>query len=204
MEKSPIIFGIFLQSSMILALGAQNLFVLEKGLLRDRPILIATICSLCDVSLILFGVLGAGSFFAKNAILSLGLKFAGAAFLFKYAFDKFQETRTVSESRTDLILQKSSVTTIILSALAVSLLNPHVYLDTVVLIGSYSTKYPVLEDKLGFAMGASLFSIAWFFSLSFGASFFSSALSRPRIMKFINYAASLIMSYLGVNLLLSF
>ncbi len=203
MEKSPLIFGLILQSSMILALGAQNLFVLEKGILKDRPALVASICSLCDVSLILLGVLGAGSLFAQNESLSLLLKLAGAAFLFKYAYGKFKEAKNSQETKTELNLKETSLYSIVFSTLAVSLLNPHVYLDTVVLIGGYSTQFATTQEKLNFAMGAGLFSVIWFFSLSFGASFFSSALQKPKTMKVINYGAAFIMSYLGVNLLLS-
>lgn len=187
MEKSPLIFGFILQSGMILALGAQNLFVLEKGLLKDRPLLVATICSVCDVSLILLGVFGAGAFFAQNAMLSLLLKLGGAAFLLKYAYGKFREAGNFQKLAEQLTVKQSGLHTILLSTLAVSLLNPHVYLDTVVLIGGYSTQFLTTHDKLNFAIGAGLLSIVWFFSLSMGASFFSSALTKPKTMRNINY-----------------
>lgn len=203
MNNSPLIFGLFLQSSMILALGAQNIFVLERGLHKDRPFLIAAICSVCDVSLIMMGVLGAGSYFAQNETLSLILKLAGAAFLFKYAYSKYKEAGKGSDSVLEEKIKHSSLQTLIFSTLAVSLLNPHVYLDTVILIGGYSTKYPLFEDKLNFAIGAGIFSILWFFTLSFGASYFSSTLKKPKAMKIVNYGAAFIMSYLGVNLLLT-
>lgn len=201
MEKSPLIFGLILQSSMILALGAQNLFVLEKGLLKDRPLLVATICSLCDVSLIFLGVLGAGSFFAQNPVLSLLLKLGGAAFLLKYAYGKFREAGNKQGLETKINVKEKGMSTIVVSTLAVSLLNPHVYLDTVVLIGGYSTQFLATTDKLYFALGAGLFSIIWFYSLSMGAGFFSAALKQPKIMRNINYGASAIMTILGVNLL---
>lgn len=201
MEKSPLIFGLFLQGSMILALGAQNLFVLEKGLLKDRPILVATICSICDVSLILLGVLGAGSFFAQNPSLSTFLKIAGAAFLLKYAYGKFKEARSGRTVNAEASLKTTGLYSMVLSTLAVTLLNPHVYLDTMILIGGYSTQFTTTEEKLNFAMGAGSFSVIWFFTLSFGAGFFSSALKNPKTMKYVNYSAAGIMAYLGVNLL---
>lgn len=203
MEKSPLIFGLFLQSSMILALGAQNLFVLEKGIMKDRPALVASICSFCDVSLILLGVMGAGTFFSQNAGVALILKLAGAAFLFKYAYGKFREARNGQETKAAFNLKETSLYSIVFSTLAVSLLNPHVYLDTVILIGGYSTQFPTTQEKLNFAMGASLFSVIWFFSLSYGASFFSTTLQKPKAMRMINYGAAFIMTYLGANLLLS-
>lgn len=203
MENTPLIFGLVLQSSMILALGAQNLFVLEKGLVKDRPFLIAAICSICDVSLILMGVLGAGAFFAQNQQLALVLKLAGAAFLLKYAYGKFREAGKASSTQAQKVLKQSSLASIVLSTLAVSLLNPHVYLDTVVLLGGFSMKYPIFADKIYFALGAGLFSVIWFFALSFGAVYFSSALSKPKTMKLINYGASGIMTYLGVGLLMT-
>lgn len=203
MEKSPLIFGLILQSSMILALGAQNLFILEKGILKDRPVLVATICSICDVTLILLGVMGAGAFFAKNEYLTLALKLVGAAFLLKYAYGKFREANNVLDVKTDGKLKDAGLKTIVFSTLAVSLLNPHVYLDTVVLLGGYSTQFNTVTDKLNFAIGAGIFSIIWFFSLSMGAGLFSNALKKPQTMKYINYGASGIMTYLGANLLLS-
>jgi L-lysine exporter family protein LysE/ArgO len=203
MEKTPFIFGLILQSSMILALGAQNLFVLEKGLLKDRPLLVAAICSICDVSLILVGVLGAGSFFAQNEWLSLAMKLGGAAFLLKYAYAKYREAGGVQKMDSPLRVHSSGFKTILLSTLGVSLLNPHVYLDTVVLIGGYSTQFLTINDKIKFAIGAGLFSVIWFYSLSLGAGYFSSALESPKTMKKINYGASFIMTVLALNLLWS-
>lgn len=203
MEKSPLIFGLILQSSMILAVGAQNLFVLEKGLLKERPLLVALICSICDVSLIMLGVLGAGSFFANNEILTIAFKILGAIFLLKYAWGKYKEASAGAEVTSSQISQERGLKSLVYSALAVSLLNPHVYLDTVVLIGGYSTQFPSFEGKLNFALGAGLYSVLWFFALSYGASLFSSALNKPATMKKINYGSSIIMTGLGVNLLWS-
>lgn len=188
---------------MIMALGAQNLFVMEKGLMKDRAIFVAMLCSVCDVSLIFLGVLGAGTFFAQNAILTLLLKLAGGAFLLKYAYSKFREAGKIQKVAANLSLKETDLKSIILSTLAVSLLNPHVYLDTVVLIGGYSTQFHGLEDKLSFAMGAGFFSIFWFFSLSKGASLFSEVLRKPKTMKFINYGTSSLMTYMGITLILS-
>lgn len=201
MEKSPLIFGLILQSSMILALGAQNLFVIEKGLLKERPFMVAFICSLCDVSLITLGVLGAGSFFANNEMFTVAFKLLGAGFLFKYAWGKFKEASVPQELGLTQLNKSAGLKSLILSALAVSLLNPHVYLDTVVLLGGYSTQFPSIEGKLNFALGASILSVLWFFTISFGASLFSQALNKPSTMKKINYGSSFIMAALGVNLL---
>jgi L-lysine exporter family protein LysE/ArgO len=201
MEKSPFLFGLILQSSMILALGAQNLFVLEKGILKERPFVVALLCSSCDVFLILLGVLGAGSFFANNAYLTIAFKIFGAAFLLKYAWGKFKEASSKPEARTSSFHADGNLKSLVSSTLAVSLLNPHVYLDAVVLIGGYSTQFESLEEKFHFALGAGGFSVLWFFALSFGASLFSSALNKPTTMRVINYASSFLMGALGINLL---
>lgn len=203
MEKSPLVFGLILQSTMILAVGAQNLFVLEKGLLKERPMLVALICSLCDVSLIMLGVLGAGSFFANNELLTMAFKIFGAMFLLKYAWGKYLEASNPVETQKAVVDETRGLKTLIYSTLAVSLLNPHVYLDTVVLLGGYSTQFPTFEGKLNFALGAGMYSVAWFFAVSYGASLFSSVLNTPKTMKKINYASSIIMTGLGVNLLWS-
>lgn len=203
MEKSPLLFGIILQASMIMALGAQNIFVLEKGLLKDRAFLVAAICILCDVSLIFLGVMGAGSFFARNASLTLLLKFIGAGFLFKYAFQKFREAGLVQEFKSDASRKEKGLGAIVLSTLAVTLLNPHVYLDTVVLLGGYATRFSSVSEKLQFALGAGSVSLLWFVALSLGAGMFSATLTEPKAMRRLNYASSLIMTYLGGSLLLS-
>ena len=203
MEQTPFIFGFILQSSMIMALGAQNLFVLEKGLTKDRAYLVAAICSICDMSLIFLGVLGAGAFFSQNEVLTMILKIAGAAFLFKYAYDKFREAGATMALGTPSPKTTKTLKEVILSTLAVSLLNPHVYLDTVVLIGGYSTKFADHSEKIQFAFGAGLFSAIWFFTVSLGAGYLSGALKEERTMRKVNYATSFMMAYLGANLILS-
>lgn len=203
MENSSFLIGFVLQSSMILALGAQNLFVIEKGLLKDRAVLVATICSVCDITLIFLGVLGAGSFFTQNEALTILLKLVGSAFLIKYAVEKYAEAGKVRQVKESFSLKSSSVKSIVMSTLAVSLLNPHVYLDTVVLLGGYSTKFPGTFEKVSFAAGAGLLSTIWFFSVIFAARFFSQALKNSKVMEKVNYATAAIMGYLGITLLLS-
>jgi L-lysine exporter family protein LysE/ArgO len=200
MEKSPLIIGFVLQSSMILALGAQNLFVLEKGLKKEHSTLIAFICSVCDISLIMLGVLGAGSFFAGNEGLTMLLKIVGASFLLRYAWVKFHEASVPLSANESSSKSKAGLKAVIMSTLGVSLLNPHVYLDTVVLLGGYSTQFGSVQERLSFAVGAGLLSAIWFFSLSFGAGLFSKKLNQPATMKKLNYFSSALMVCLGVNL----
>lgn len=122
--------GLLLQASLILALGAQNIYVLESGLRRKRHLLIATICSVCDTTLIFSGVFGCASVFLKLPLLKVAFGVLGAAFLFVYGVLKLREVLrppVVVEAST---VMATSTRQVLTTTLAFSLLNPHVYLDT--------------------------------------------------------------------------
>ena len=184
---------------LILALGAQNIFVLNSGLRRQRHFLVALVSSVCDTLLILIGVLGVATFFIQFPILKIGLGIVGVVFLFFYGFLKLKEAKNGVE-----ILQSTKkATTIkqtILASLGFSLLNPHVYLDTVVLIGGYSSQFNHFLDRLFFGLGASSFSTIWFFGLVFLASLFSEFLNNPKAMRFVSLISGLILILLAIKL----
>jgi L-lysine exporter family protein LysE/ArgO len=129
--------GFLLQASLILALGAQNFFVLESGIKKQRSLLVAFICSLCDFSSIAFGVLGAGSFFVHFPIVKTVFGTLGVIFMLIYGVMKLRDSvyPEIEESSQRSIMD---IKKIILLSLSFSLLNPHVYLDTVFLIGGFS------------------------------------------------------------------
>lgn len=197
-------FGIFfqgflLQASLILALGAQNIFVLNSGLRRQRHILVATVCSLCDTLLIFIGVLGVATIFAQTPPLKIGLGIVGVGFLFFYGLLKLKEAKDgfeVSFSSRTVFTTKQ----VILTALGFSLLNPHVYLDTVVLVGGYSSKFAHLTERFYFGAGASTFSAIWFFGLSLLASLGSRLLSNPKAMRGVSLISGIILIVLAIKL----
>ena len=191
--------GFLLQASLILALGAQNIFVLNSGLRRQRHLLVALISSLCDTLLIAVGVLGVATVFVQVPLLKIALGVIGVGFLFFYGAMKLHEAKKgvhVSLETT----QQTTVQQTILTTLGFSLLNPHVYLDTVVLIGGYSSQFNQLQQRFYFGAGASCFSVLWFFGLAFLASICSRLLNNPRAMRVVSLVSGLILVYLSVRL----
>ncbi|GAB2190704.1 LysE/ArgO family amino acid transporter [Sessilibacter sp. MAH1] len=159
----PIVQGYSLTLGLIAAIGAQNALLISQCIRNQHQWLMAGICMLIDIMLISAGVFGLGLVIENAPGLMMFFKLGGAAFLFWYGARSFMEMR-VEQS---LVADDQVVTarrTIILTTLAVSLLNPHVYLDTVILIGSVGAALPENHQWL-FALGASLGSISWFISL---------------------------------------
>lgn len=191
--------GFFLQASLILALGAQNIFVLNSGLKKERHLLVAGLSSLCDTLLIFIGVLGVASIFIQIPLLKISLGILGVIFLFYYGILKIKETK--SGVAIDLEgSPKSEKKKVIMQTLGFSLLNPHVYLDTVVLIGGYSAKFHNLTERFYFGIGASVFSTIWFFSLVILASFSSRFLKNQIMMKTISLVSGLVLILLSYKL----
>lgn len=191
--------GLLLQASLILALGAQNIFILNSGLLRQRHLLAALVSSVCDAVLVFIGVLGVATIFVQVPLLKIGLGMVGVGFLLFYGIMKLREARNGTEV-TSSSTNATTVRQTILASMGFSLLNPHVYLDTVVLIGGYSTKFSALIDRFYFGLGASSFSFIWFFGLSLLASLASRLLSNPKAMRMVALCSGIILLVLAVKL----
>jgi L-lysine exporter family protein LysE/ArgO len=164
---------------LIIAIGAQNAFVLSQGVRKNHYIVIPLICAVCDALLIVLGVTGVGTIIASSKTLSLIAGIGGAIFLFLYGIGSFRSAikgGALSTSQKAATSLKQAVFT----TLAVTLFNPHVYLDTIVLLGSISSQFKQ-PGHLFFGAGAVLASFVWFFSLSLGgkmlAPFFTKELS---------------------------
>jgi L-lysine exporter family protein LysE/ArgO len=196
---SIFIEGFLLQASLILALGAQNIFVLNSGLCKQRHLLVAFVSTVCDTFLIFVGVLGVATFFVQYPFLKIGLGVVGVGFLLFYGIAK------LNEARKGIIIFQSSqeISTIkqtILTSLGFSLLNPHVYLDTVVLIGGYSSKFGSLLERFYFGFGASSFSTIWFFGLAFLASVVSRFLKNAKAIRVVSLTSGVILVLLAFKL----
>lgn len=193
--------GLALNASLILGLGAQNIFVLNAGLHKQSPLLVATVCSLCDLILIFIGVWGAASFFIQFPLLKVVVGILGVFFLLFYAIQKIREglkTGVIEELKDNQ--QSMSRKKAILLALSFSILNPHVYLDTVILIGGFAAKYTSMQNRLWFGFGAASFSTLWFFSIASLAFLFSRFLTTPRALRIINLSAGIVLSLLCLKL----
>lgn len=193
------ISGLGLGGGLIMAIGAQNAHVLKAGLKRDHVGITVAVCVLVDALLISAGVAGVGAAVQTSPLL-LGLaRWGGAAFLLWYGLRSW---RAVFASNALDVVPASSVIgssrqTALLNVLALSLLNPHVYLDTVVLLGAIGGRFPVAE-RLGFGLGAVSASVLWFCSLGFGAHRLAHLFARPLAWKCIDALTGSTMLILSV------
>ncbi len=178
MQINEITQGFFLGGSLIVAIGAQNAFVLSQSLKGNHEWLIATICCMCDVILISAGIGGLGIILKSMPSLTFWIAIFGIVFLLFYGAMSFKSMlsrhKLETVKRPPLTLKKAVVVT-----LALTLLNPHVYLDTVMLIGSIAnTKFP--DSQWWFGLGAILASFVWFYGLTAFAKVLVPLFKKPR------------------------
>ena len=183
--------GFALSMGLILAIGPQNIFVLRQGLLRSHVFAVCLVCSLSDALLISAGVLGLGSFLAGVEGAELLISVAAALFIAGYGVLRVRSSMdpvgmSVGEE------ESLGLGPTIGTALAFTFLNPHVYLDTVLLIGGASSRY-ASDDRVAFAVGASLASFLFFFALGYGARRLSSVLDRPESWRVIDMGIACVM-----------
>lgn len=190
--------GLFLQASLILALGAQNLFILESGLKKHYPVGVSFVCFFCDLLLITLGVAGAASIFSLYPELKILIGGLGAIFLFQYGLSKVLNSDR-GFSAADVLGDKSLKKSILL-AVTFSILNPHAYLDAFVLIGGFSSKYADLSDRLMLGLGAAIFSLLWFLMLSGASSTMKPLLANPKRLRLFMTTAGLCLIYLSGKL----
>ncbi|KZB60396.1 MULTISPECIES: LysE/ArgO family amino acid transporter [Thalassospira] len=191
--------GFGLGGGLIIAIGAQNAFVLGQGLRRNHPLMVALVCALCDAILIAAGVAGLGTLIAAYPLLTKIAAWGGGAFLIWYgigAFRRLFETETLSDDTRS----KKGWKAVLSTTLAVTLLNPHVYLDTVVMLGGIGGQYPA-DERLGFALGAMSASFVWFFSIALGAAWLAPYVARPITWKIVDAITCAVMWLVAYSLL---
>ncbi|MDR3641429.1 MAG: LysE family transporter [Humidesulfovibrio sp.] len=177
--------GFALSAGLIMAIGAQNVFVLTQGARRHRPWLVAGVCTACDVLLIAAGVGGVGGMAAGRPEISGVLGLAGAAFLGAYGLCAFRKALRGESLGLDESVNQPGVRAIVSAALGVSLLNPHALLDTVVLIGGLASRLDA-GARLAFGLGAATASACWFYSLSLGGRVLAPLLRRPQAWRVLD------------------
>lgn len=152
---------------LIIAIGAQNAFVLSQGVRKNHPLIVALTCIVCDAVFITVGIAGFGAAVASNPVLSQWVAWCGAVFLFFYGAVSLRSAITGgsldADGQTALSLKA-----VVMTTLAVTLLNPHFYLDTVVLLGGISSRFQG-QSRVSFWAGSVAASTLWFLGLSFGA-----------------------------------
>ncbi|MCL1137420.1 LysE/ArgO family amino acid transporter [Shewanella pneumatophori] len=177
--QTAFIQGMGIGGSLIMAVGAQNAFVLKQGLKRSHSLPIAAICSFIDAVMITAGVAGLGHLILAFPLIKDIASFGGAIFLLFYGYSALKSSFNENRLDSDDALAADSLKKAVLTTLAISLLNPHLYLDTVVLLGSISVQFEGTE-KQWFGAGAVLASFVWFFSLSLGAKYLSPIFKKPK------------------------
>ena len=193
------ITGFSIGFSLILAIGAQNAFVLKQGLIRQNVFLVCLICAASDAILITLGVSGFGEIITEYPIIESLARIGGALFLFTYGVLNLYSAQTKTHAlEPTKKIQKSKRKTI-LTCLGFTWLNPHVYLDTVVMLGSISTQF---ENTAAFALGAISASFVFFFSLGFGASKLTRYFEKPRTWRILENLIGILMIFLGITLVI--
>ena len=192
--------GFILGFSLILAIGAQNSFVLRQGLMGRHVFTVALFCSLADALLISIGVAGISIFLNNHIDLVSDWLFGiSAIWLAGYGLLRL---RDAVKGKSTLIAENSSVNGLFSTLFTLAVLtfaNPHVYLDTVVLIGSVSQKFPS-DTKFAYVLGASLASFVFFFSLAYGAKFLSPAMQRPISWRLLDSFIAFVMFTLAIKM----
>lgn len=190
--------GFALSAGLIIAIGAQNMFVLRQGLKREHVWPIVLFCAAADATLIVAGVNGLGEVLALVPGLSLALGLGGGAFLGWYGISALRR----AANPTALVVEQQAGMTLgaaLAGTAAFTFLNPHVYIDTVMLMGTMGSSLPAPERPL-FMAGAILASFVWFSSLGFGARFLAPLFSRPQAWRVLDVCIGVMMLGLAVSL----
>jgi L-lysine exporter family protein LysE/ArgO len=199
---AALIAGFALGGSLIVAIGAQNAFVIRQGVLNSHVFWICLFCAVSDAILIWGGTYGLGVVLQSLPWLVPVMTFGGAAFLLWYAYKALRRALAPSalqeEGKTT-----TSLTMAVLTCAAFTWANPHVYLDTVILVGSIANARPQGEQA-PFALGATLASFVWFFAIGYGAKALRGPLSRPIVWRAIDATIALVMFWLAVKLVLGY
>jgi len=197
---SAVLTGFVLGFSLILAIGAQNSFVLRQGLMGRHVFIVALFCSISDALLISIGVAGISIFLSNYIDLVSDWLFSiSAIWLAGYGLLRL---RDAINGKSVLIAKDSSVNELASTLSFLSVLtfaNPHVYLDTVILIGSVSQQFPG-NAKLAYVLGASLASFVFFFSLAYGAKFLSPVMQRPIAWRLLDSFIAFVMFILAIKM----
>lgn len=170
--------GLALSAGLIIAVGAQNAFLLNRALRNQHQYSVALFCSLTDASLISLGIFGMGSLVQAQPDLLFWIAWAGVVFLFVYGALAFKSAAGAHSMDIDSSNSDYSLTKALAVAASVSLLNPHLYLDIMVLLGGISSQY-LGSEKLWFGFGAVSASFMWFFGLAWGAKWLMPVFRNP-------------------------
>ena len=192
--------GFALSATLIVAIGAQNAFVLRQGLRREHVAAIVLFCAVADLLLIAAGVAGLARILGQSAMLTMLLTLAGAVFLSCYGLLALRRASRPQRLGSAASIAPMSLSRAMTQIAGFTLLNPHVYLDTVLLMGSIGAREPP-GLRLWFVAGAALASGTWFATLGFGARWLSPMFARPRAWQILDSSIALVMFTLAAQLM---
>ena len=203
----PFLEGIALGASLIIAIGPQNAFVIHQGILRQHVFLAAFVCAFVDVVLIIVGAAGFGTLIAIIPSLKTYFLWGGILFLMGYGSLSLNSSFKDHSDEDSLGKNESGYPTknrksIIITAAGFSLLNPHVYLDTVILLGGLAAQYEIPERNY-FAFGAIMASVVWFYGIGYGATLVAPWFESSRGKRILDLVIAMIMFVLAFVLILN-
>tara|TARA_Y100000768_G_scaffold304376_1_gene238296 strand:+ start:99 stop:698 length:600 start_codon:yes stop_codon:yes gene_type:complete len=193
MSISDFIQGFIIGSSLIIAIGPQNLFVINQGLKKNFVFIVVLICSLSDSLLIVCGIYLSNNILSLNTSLITIMKLIGGIWLILYGISKIKNSRQHEINSNGF--NESSFSKVIVTTLAITYANPHVYLDTVILLGSISINF---DSKLYFGLGAIFASFIFFFSLGYFSNFLSRYIKSPKVWFYVDNTMGLLMLFYGL------
>jgi len=201
MNATPLLEGAALQMSLIIAFGPQNLFVLRSAISGHSPTVGALICSACDLALLAFGAMFSTALEGLLPSCSSVIQMVGGVFLVRYGARTLSLARDASSYVPTLLSSSCNVRSTYVTAIAVSLLNPSVYLDTVVVVGGATAGLPP-QSKLFFVSGAMAVSVVWFLSLAQAGRRGVSLLGSVSVRRWIDVVSGVLLAGCGGSLLL--
>lgn len=192
--------GFIISITLVMVMGAQNVFVFRQGIRRQHVFVVAALCFLIDTSLIASGVHGFGALIDRYPLFIWGAKWAGAFFLLFFGYWSFhsalQERKIQSEESSPF---PGSEKIIVMATLGISLLNPNVYLDTVILVGGVGSLYTGI-DRTFFIIGATFASFIWFFSLAYGGRLLTPFFRNPKAWQVLDIFVGMIMWVMALTI----
>lgn len=193
--------GFALSLSLIVAVGAQNAFVLKQGLRREHVGPLVVFCAISDAILMAIGVFGFAALAEALPALAPVMLWVGAAFVFAYGLMSFRKAFQGGDALDPNVAGKGSLRAALLFCFAITWFNPHVYLDTVLLVGSIAAQFP--DAKVGFWAGTSAGSAVFFVALGYGARFLAPVMTKPRAWQVLEFIIGVVMVSIAIGLVIS-
>ena len=193
MSISDFIQGFIIGSSLIIAIGPQNLYVINQGLKKNYILIVVLLCSLSDSLLIVCGIYLSNSLLNLNESLIITMKLIGGIWLILYGLNKIKNSNSHNIENKEF--KELSLNKIVFTTLAITYANPHVYLDTVVLLGSISVNF---DSKFYFGLGAIVASFIFFFTLGYFSKFLSKYIKSKKVWFYIDNIMGFLMLFYGL------